>query len=87
MSEGNGWRLTFLVGSVPITLVWVFLFIPVYESLAVELLLESIWLILLPIEVKLLSLSYAYFVGSHESDENTGRSDRLSGYNHSPEKR
>ncbi len=70
LSTGNGWRLTFLVAIVPLSVEYILSLIPSDESLIYTVATFAIWLIIGVMEVGFLSLSYA-FLARHELDGNT----------------
>ncbi len=66
LSDGNGWRLTFLIGFLPFILDALLRLLPAYDSIIYSLFLGIVWLVVGVIEIGLLSLSYA-FLASNES--------------------
>ncbi len=60
LSDGNGWRLTFLIGFLPVTLELMLGLLPTFDSIFYSLFVGFIWLIVGVIETGLLSLSYSY---------------------------
>ncbi|MCK5830675.1 MAG: hypothetical protein KAH20_10260 [Methylococcales bacterium] len=60
LSDGNGWRLTFLICLLPVTLELILGLLPTFDSIIYSLFVGFIWLIVGVIETGLLSLSYSY---------------------------
>ena len=60
LSEGNGWRLTLLVGIFPFIINTLFTLLPEYESVFYALFCGAVGLVAGVVEIGLLSLSYAF---------------------------
>lgn len=69
LSSGSGWRLTLLIGFLPLALGSILGLLPEADSTAIFLLYVALWLVVGVIEVGLLSLSYRFLV-SHETSGN-----------------
>lgn len=61
MSEGNGWRLTILVGG-PYLLITLFDLLPSNDSIIYALLLGVVWLVAGAVQVGMISLSYVHLM-------------------------
>lgn len=70
LSDGNGWRLTFLIGFLPFCLDLLFELLPDYEAILFQLLTSAIWLVVGVIEIGLLSLSYSFLKSVKGTKEN-----------------
>jgi hypothetical protein len=64
LSDGNGWRLTLLIGFLPFIMDIVFSSLPTCDSIIYSLFHGAAWLIVGCIEVGLLSLSYKFLVST-----------------------
>lgn len=68
LSSGNAWRLTLLIGSLPILTNLIYDFLPAFTSLLPKLFLGICFLIIGAVEVILLSISYRFLVHSEENE-------------------
>ncbi len=68
LSEGNGWRLTLLIGILPLIMDILFTLLPVYDSHVFSLFCGAVWLVIGVVEIGLLSLSYAFLVSENHDE-------------------
>ncbi len=62
LTEGNGWRLTLLIGFLPILFDTIFNLLPAFDSILSIVFYTTLWLIIGVVEVGLLSLSYKFLI-------------------------
>lgn len=60
LSKGNGWRLTFLIGVLPLLVDVLFKYVPKLDSIFFYFVVIFVWFVVAIIEIGLLSLSYKY---------------------------
>ena len=68
LSEGNGWRLTLLIGILPLMMDILFTLLPAYDSPVFSIFYGAVWLIIGVVEIGLLSLSYAFLVSENRDE-------------------
>lgn len=69
LSDGNGWRLTFLISVVPFIFDLLFSIIPFYNSLLLSIITVVVWLLIAVFQIGLLSLSYAFLKGNFNKED------------------
>jgi len=69
LSNGNGWRLTFLIVIVPFIFDLLFTLISVHNSILLTILSAIVWLVVAVYQIGLLSLSYSFLKENHLQEE------------------
>ncbi len=69
LSEGNGWRLTFLIIIVPLIIEIILSFISIDDLALLSIINTIIWLLVTLYQIGLLSLSYSFLKENHLQEE------------------
>lgn len=71
LSDGQGWRLTVIIGVIPFIINNALEILPAYDSFIYGIIVAAVWLLIAVFQIGLLSLSYSFLKGNISSEDET----------------